>query len=125
MKQLADFIVREGKGKFVLGNPTIVDFYYFESSNYMLGMFGSLERSVANEDWRGRCEKYGRRVRGGGYLKIMQEYHLMMKSQPYYLQYGKYLESFKVVGSLTSPGRKEGFRRIWAIDMQQLPSHSN
>lgn len=50
----------------------------------------------------------------------MQEYQQVMKSQPYYVKYGEYLESFKVVGSLTSAGRKKGFLRIWAIDMEQL-----
>jgi hypothetical protein len=59
-------------------------------------------------------------VRGIAYLKIMQEYQTWMKSQPYYLQHSEYLESFKVVGSLTSPGRTKGFRRIWAINMEQV-----
>ena len=55
MKQLADLFIKEGKRKFVLGNLTIIDFYYIESSNYVLGLFGSLERTVANKDWRGKC----------------------------------------------------------------------
>jgi hypothetical protein len=120
MRQLCDFIVHEGERGFVLGNATILDFYFVESSNYMLGLFGGLERSIANEHWRGRCEKYGRKVRGASYLRIMNEYQIMMKSLPYYLEHQKYLESFKVVGSLTSPGRTKGFRRIWAIGMEQV-----
>jgi hypothetical protein len=48
MRQLCEFIIHEGNRRFVLDSVTIVDFYYFESSNYMLGLFGSLEKSIAN-----------------------------------------------------------------------------
>jgi len=48
MRQLCEFIVQVGKRGFILGDPTIVDFYYVESSNYIVGLFGSLDKNIAN-----------------------------------------------------------------------------
>lgn len=52
MRQLCDFIKLEEKHGFILGSITILDFYFVESSNYMLGLFGSLDHKIANENWR-------------------------------------------------------------------------
>jgi hypothetical protein len=120
MKQLCDFIIHEGNGQFILGNITILDFYFVESSNYMLGLFGSLDKQIANAHWKPKSEKYGKKVRGASYLKVMKNYHVLMKSLPYYQEHENYLESFCLIGSLMGTGRAKGFRRIWAIEMSQV-----
>lgn len=46
MKEFSELFVCNGK-RFILGTITIVDFYYFESSNYMLGMFRGLMKDLS------------------------------------------------------------------------------
>jgi hypothetical protein len=98
MKEFCDLLLREGKRQFLLGSPTLVDFYFLESTAYMLGIFGGLE---------------GRRP-GVRYLRVMHSFHLFMRSQGYYLKNRAYLESFAVVGSRMSPAIVSGISRIWS-----------
>ena len=120
MRQLSDCFVQLGSAKFILGNITVLDFYFVESSNYMLGLYGSLSKQIANKGWKERSAKYGKKIRGIHYLAIMNDYQQKMKKLPYYEYHQKYLESFLVIGSLMSPMRAKGFRRIWAIEMSQV-----
>lgn len=76
MKEFSDILLKEGKRQFLLGTPTLIDFYFLESSSYMLGMFGGLEREGENGKKKGRVR----------YLRVMQSFRQFMEGLGYYIK---------------------------------------
>jgi hypothetical protein len=44
--------------KFVLGNLTIIDFYFIESCQYTLWIFGNIDEKLATEKWAQKSFSY-------------------------------------------------------------------
>lgn len=48
------------------------------------------------------------------YLRVMQDYELRVKGQPWYTKYQDYLESFSIIScTCFSPERAKGLRKLW------------
>jgi len=91
MRELSEMLLQQEDPFFVLGNITIVDFYYVESAHFLLGMFGCITMEIANERWHPRILAYNGKTKGIKYLKAIKRYHEAMKNQPYYLKHKGYL----------------------------------
>lgn len=91
MREFCDLLIKESKREFILGTPTVVDFFFVESSSYMMGMFSCIDKELAKGVWKSKADQYGKKVRGIRYLRVMQTFQNFMKSQAYYQIYKGYL----------------------------------
>jgi hypothetical protein len=113
MKEFCDLLIKESKREFILGRATVVDFFFVESSSYMVGMFSCLDKDLTKGAWKSKAEQYGKKVRGMRYLRVMHTFRHFMKSQAYYQNYKGYLEGFPLLGCLVNPNKLKGMNRIW------------
>lgn len=91
MKEFCDMLMKESKREFILARPTVVDFFFVESSSYMVGMFSCMDKDLAKGAWKAMAEQLGKKVRGLRYLRVMHTFRHFMKSQAYYQNYKGYL----------------------------------
>jgi hypothetical protein len=52
MKEFCDLLMHEGHRQYILRSLTILDFYFVESSSYMIGFFLCLEREAVKASWK-------------------------------------------------------------------------
>lgn len=58
VKELTTYLIMQQGHKFVFGNLTIIDFYFIESSQYALWIFGNIDEKLATEKWAPKSFSY-------------------------------------------------------------------
>jgi hypothetical protein len=67
VKELSTHLSLQANQKFVLGNLTIVDFYFIETCKYTLSIFGNLDEKLASEVWAQMAFAYRLKKKAKGY----------------------------------------------------------
>jgi hypothetical protein len=116
--------LEEGQNvSFILGELTIVDFYFMESCFYILGIWGTLDR-----DYSRSFESFSnsvacpsaQRTSNKHFLETMRQFFSRMSHLPYYQMHREYLESFPVLHRLMSAEKNAGLRRLWVGDQKYM-----
>lgn len=104
---------------YILGNITILDFFFIESALYMVGFFGSPHR-VHSEMLMGWDQERTHILQKPNvyYLKVMRDYLNNMRTEPFYVKNKEYLESFSIRSSFFGPEREQGLKNIWLLDVK-------
>lgn len=121
VKQCCQYIDQRSQVSFILGEITLLDFFFMECSNYMLGIYNHPDR-VDKKQLEGMCIFSARASQKPNvyYLGVIQSYFKMMKNQPWYLKHKDYLESFSMVCKLMHDERKKGLKKIWLGDPKMI-----
>jgi hypothetical protein len=115
---MCQFVDQHPQVGFVLGEPTIIDFFFFESCQYAQGLFGQPHRI---EKWLDKEESKRKGLKPSiYYVEIMAKYLEFMKSQEWYIKNRQYLESFSILCKMMPPERVQGIRALWMGNPQYV-----
>jgi len=99
---------------FVFGGMTLLDFFFLESSHYMLGVFLNLVDKDQNLPENLKKVMNNKDLCTMKHFKTILAYTQFMENLPFYQVNHQYLESFSIVGDSFSQERKNGLKKIWS-----------
>lgn len=116
--------LEEGQNvSFILGELTIVDFYFMESCFYILGVWGSLDQNYSRSFesfYNSVVCPSAQRTSNKHFLETIRQFYSKMGQLPYYRMNREYLESFPVIHKLMSADKIAGLRRLWVGDQKYM-----